>query len=444
MTSAAPKVVEVKEPQVGEKAELNISRPKAWGWFLVVFFIYFLDMADRGVLTAALPVLKPLWKLTDTQIGLIGVPGMLAMAILVIPSGYLVDKWSRKYMTTIMVTIWSAASWSRAWAQNATDLAVAGTFLMAGEAGYNPAGYSLLGAWFPQKQRGRVIGLFNMAQALGAFGGLAVAGYILANYGWQAIFGVFAIPGFIFGLIMIFAPDYKAKKVDASGAQVAKVSYKEVLKYVGGSPTLIALYVFQVFVYIWSGVFGGWITFYFIRYFKLDAPTAAVTAGLIGLLACLGAPSIGALSDFLTRRYVNGRIRAAMISVVLYTFFWSLSILTGYAQGPLLLGVGFWVCAHFCMAGQWGTVVTAVMDIMPPPYRAIGQSFIPVGQYAILAVSGLVTGMLSDALGLINTMSLLLYVSSIPCVLLLIVAWRNYARDLAKCKACGQFEMEQR
>ena len=37
----------------------------------------------------------------------------------------------------------------------------------AGEAGYNPAGYALIAAWYPQRMRGFMVGVFDMAQPLG-------------------------------------------------------------------------------------------------------------------------------------------------------------------------------------------------------------------------------------------------------------------------------------
>ncbi|MHB1417080.1 MAG: MFS transporter [Chloroflexota bacterium] len=440
MATASLSPGEIRQPQVSDKAEFNIPRAHAYFWFVVIWLIYLLDIADRAVLSAVLPAFKEQWGLSDTQVGIVAIPMTLMLAVLVIPAGAFVDKWSRKGMISIMVTIWSLGSWSRAWATNMNHLLLSHLFLGAGEAGYNPAGYALIGAWFPQKLRGTMVGLFNSAQALGAFGGMALAGFIMVNWGWQHVFGVLAIPGLVLAGLILFAPDYKAKKVGVAEAAV-KVSYGEVLRFIGRSRTVLMLYAFQFTIAIWAAVFGGWVAFFFIRYFQQDIATAAYIAGIVGLLACLGAPTFGWLSDKLSIRYVNGRILGAIIAVIGYTLFWTISLGTGMVQGPLVIGVLGWALGNFCMAGQWGTVVAAVMDLMPPPYRGTGQSFIPVGLYLMASIMGVIVGAMSDQMGLVNALMICVWVSAVPSMIMLVASARTYAADLAKTKALGEFKL---
>ena len=94
-----------------QKAELNLPRWKANLWLAIITSIYILDQADRYIVAAVLPALKKEFALSDASTGLIGGVLFLSMFLLVVPCGILVDKWSRKYVITIMVTIWSAATW---------------------------------------------------------------------------------------------------------------------------------------------------------------------------------------------------------------------------------------------------------------------------------------------------------------------------------------------
>jgi len=140
---------QIKADKVAQKAELNLPRRKANFWLAIITLIYILDQADRYIVSAVLPGIKKEFLLTDASLGLIGSFMFLSMFILVVPCSILVDKWSRKYVITIMVTVWSACTWFTGLAKNYTQLLLARLGVGAGEAGYNPASYALIGAWFP-------------------------------------------------------------------------------------------------------------------------------------------------------------------------------------------------------------------------------------------------------------------------------------------------------
>lgn len=137
----------------------------------------------------------------------------LDLALLAVPCGLAVDRFSRKYMIALMTLLWSAATWSTGLARSYTELVLARVLVGAGEAGYNPAGYALIAAWYPARVRGTMVGLFNAAQPIGVSVGVIAAGYLAASYGWRAVFGVLAIPSILLALAMLFAPDYKVRKI---------------------------------------------------------------------------------------------------------------------------------------------------------------------------------------------------------------------------------------
>ena len=82
------------------------------GWFAVIWLIYLIDYADRFAISAVLPAIKREFALTDTQLGLMSGSLFLGLAILAVPCGLAVDRFSRKYMITMMTLVWSVATWS--------------------------------------------------------------------------------------------------------------------------------------------------------------------------------------------------------------------------------------------------------------------------------------------------------------------------------------------
>ncbi|MGI6285772.1 MFS transporter [Neomoorella humiferrea] len=77
-----------------------------------------------------------------------------------------------------MSTVWSFFCLATAWMHNYSGLLFTRLMVGMGCAGYNTAGYALIGAWFPPRKRGLMTGLFNTGQPLGAFVGVGIAGWL--------------------------------------------------------------------------------------------------------------------------------------------------------------------------------------------------------------------------------------------------------------------------
>ena len=191
-------------------------------WFTVIFLIYAVDWADRSLISAVLPSIKEEFGLSDAKVGMMSGFLFIGLGLLAVPTGLLVDRFSRKYMIVIMTSVWSAAIWSMGMATSFAGLAISRLGVGAGEAGYNPAGYALISAWYPRRIRGLMVGIFNIAQPLGGGLGAVLAGWITFHYGWRSVFGIMAIPGFILAALMLFAPDYKTVKADGGSRAWAR------------------------------------------------------------------------------------------------------------------------------------------------------------------------------------------------------------------------------
>ena len=182
--------VEVSGGEAAQAVTLSSTRHS---WFAIIWLIYLIDYADRFAVSAVLPAIQEEFSLNDAQLGLMSGSLFLGLAVLAVPCGLAVDRFSRKYMITAMTLVWSIATWSTGLAKSFAGLVVARIVVGAGEAGYNPAGYALIAAWYPERMRGTMVGLFNMAQPLGIGLGIVLAGHLTAEFGWRAVFGVLAV-----------------------------------------------------------------------------------------------------------------------------------------------------------------------------------------------------------------------------------------------------------
>jgi MFS family permease len=411
-------------------------------WFAVIFLILAVDHADRFLVSAVVPSVKEEFGLSDAGVGLMSGMLHIGLGLLALPAGMLVDRFSRKYMIFIMTTIWSAATWTTGLAKGYGGLLVSRLAVGAGEAGYNPAGYALIGAWYPQKVRGTMVGLFNVAQTLGSGLGIAIVGYLTLHYGWRSAFGVMALPGFILATFMLFAPDYKTVKVDSGGIREIKAGPIETLRFIVGTRTLLLIYLVQLPISFYVYSIGTWATAFYMRSYHLDVGQATRAIGVITLFAAMGPPAGGWLSDRLTRRNPSGRITVAMLFLAAPLLFMSINFLGAAAGLPLSAAVAAGCAGQFFIAGHWGTLIAAGLDLVPPHYRGTCQSFLPLFQSLTAIWSSFATGLVSDNLGLPIAMEITLLLGITTGLLTLWFARRYYLVDYERQKALGSFAVE--
>lgn len=425
-----------------QKAELDIPRWKANFWLFVVTVIYILDMADRNIVSAVLPALKKEFALTDASSGLIGGIMYLSMFLLVVPCGLLVDKWSRKYMITIMVTVWSAATWVTSMATNYTQLLLARLGVGAGEAGYNPASYALIGAWFPPKQRATKVGIFTLGQTLGSIVGFGVAGMIAHYWGWRYVFGVFAVPGFILAILMLFAPDYKTKKVEAGIKKEEKIGIGEIFKYILSTRTLLLVFIVQLPIALYIVGLQVWIPSFYVRIWNLNMAQAGQVVMLAAAIYCLGPWFGGWLSDKLAKGNPKGRITAALICLGLPMVFYTIGLLGGHYKINLIVVFAAMTLAQFFYSGHFSSLIAAALDLVPPPYRGTCQSLIVIFQTSVAFIAGAVIGAISDKVGLPLALWICMIVFCSLALLILLMTYKTYNRDFEKKETVGKFELE--
>ena len=177
-----------------------VSKRYAYYVFVVLFVIYMIDYVDRYVVSGVVPYLKASVEagglgLSDTQCGLMMSVIYWSMIILTFPFSILLDRWKRAKSLGVMVLLWSFATGVCAFTKSFPQLLSARVAVGVGEAGYVPGGYNLIAAYFPEKKRDLIIGIWNAAIPLGVVGGTILGGIIGVRYGWRHAFGIMAIPG---------------------------------------------------------------------------------------------------------------------------------------------------------------------------------------------------------------------------------------------------------
>jgi MFS family permease len=76
---------------------------------LVLFWANFLNFLDRQVVAALAPLLKAHWQLSDYQVGLLATAFEVPYALAPVPIAILGDRWTRRRIVALAVSLWSAA-----------------------------------------------------------------------------------------------------------------------------------------------------------------------------------------------------------------------------------------------------------------------------------------------------------------------------------------------
>ena len=220
-----------------------IGKKSAYFTLIICMVLGVFDLMDRLIIVSLFPYLKAEYTLSDTQLGMLVSILNFAVAVLVIPGAYIIDRWSRTKTLALMTLIWSLATGAGAFVGTYSHLLIARFIVGAGEAGYNPAGQALLSACFPKRLRSTVIAALQFAMGLGAPLGLVVGAYIATHWGWRHAFGVVAIPGFFAALLALKMKDFKT--AETSENKTAKMPYTVVLKKIFTTPTLPLVFCAQ-------------------------------------------------------------------------------------------------------------------------------------------------------------------------------------------------------
>ncbi|MGB9879223.1 MAG: MFS transporter, partial [Anaerolineae bacterium] len=170
------------------------------------------------VVAVALPVMGPALQLSYSEALWVQAIYVLAMSVFLVPVGRLADQYGLARFFLIGSSIFGVFSIVCALATSGSFLIVARCLQGVG-AGFTAAtAPALVTAAFPQKERGRALGLNAMAGYLGLMAGPPLGGLIVSHASWRWIFLV-NVPLVIINLVgtcCLLAPESRDRKAMAS------------------------------------------------------------------------------------------------------------------------------------------------------------------------------------------------------------------------------------
>jgi MFS family permease len=299
----------------GDSKEYKTGKGDSLYILIICTLLYMVNYMDRQVLAAVVEPMKAALSLNDSDIGVLGTVFLLSIALFSFPVAYLVDRWSRRKAIGIMAILWSGFTLLTGKAWSFWTLLIPRALVGVGEAGFSSGGTAMVGAAYPSKKRGAVMGVFNMAIPLGVALGSVLGGMLAKLHGWQAPFLVFAIPGVILGILAFFMKDYKT--VQHTHESGAKVTFFQSTKKLFKIPSLVWVLVGYGLANIMSMSFLFWTPAYIGRAWGVDVAAANAVMVPIVLAAIVGSPVGGILADVWFKKNPRGRLYLPAITIML-------------------------------------------------------------------------------------------------------------------------------
>lgn len=162
----------------------------------LLILAYTLNFLDRQILGILAGPIKADLGLTDSQLGLMGgLAFALFYTALGVPVAWLADRWSRTWIMTGALALWSGFTALCGLATGFWTLFLARMGVGVGEAGGVAPAYSLISDYFPKSQRARALAAYSFGIPIGSAFGILFGGLIAHAIDWRAAFIIVGLAG---------------------------------------------------------------------------------------------------------------------------------------------------------------------------------------------------------------------------------------------------------
>lgn len=320
---------------------------------------WLLDAFDVMLYALVLTAVRDELGLSAPQAGLMASLTLAASAVGGLIFGVIADKLGRTRALSLSIVIYSAFTFACGLAQNVWQLGIFRVLLGIGMGGEWASGAVLVSETWPEKHRGKALGVMQSCWAIGYGLAAIVVAIVLPRFGWRAVFFVGILPALFTLWIMrsVKEPDMWAKQ--AGNREPGTASRKFSLRV---AIFLTAMNAATMFAYWGQGI---WIPSY------LSSPTTqggialsteTMTLFIVAMQAgmWLGYVTFGFIADAYGRRPTY--ITYLLIAAFLVWYY-------GFAREPwILLVLGPFVA--FFGTGFFSGFGAVASEIFPTSIRA--------------------------------------------------------------------------
>ncbi len=376
-----------------------LSGKRGYVLFILVL-VYTFNFIDRQIIGILAVPIKADLGLSDTQLGLMG---GLAFALFYtgfgIPVAMLADRFSRTWIMTGALALWSAMTAVCGLTTNFWQLFAARLGVGVGEAGGVAPAYSLISDYFPPEQRARAMSIYSFGIPIGSAIGIVFGGVVASMLDWRIAFFIIGIAGII--LAPIFRMTIKEPPrggFDRKREDTRPPGLKTIFSTLFTKPSFwIVSLGASCSSMMGYGLFF-WLPSFFVRSFELSLLHASLYYGAVLLVGgVIGIWAGGWLGD----RFGQMR-RSRFITIPGMAFIATVPFyLIAMTSQNMLLTFSV-LLIPTALGLMWlGPVISVIQHLVPPNMRATASAiFLFINNLIGIGIGTFAIGFLSDTLTL--------------------------------------------
>lgn len=376
---------------------LTRERAAALGILVLVYTFNFIDRQIVGIL--AVPIKADL-DLSDAQLGLMG---GLAFALfytgLGIPVAMAADRYSRTWIMTGALVIWSGMTAVCGLATNFWQLFMARLGVGVGEAGGVAPAYSLISDLFPPEQRARALSIYSFGIPIGSALGIVFGGVIASLIDWRYAFFAVGIAGVLLAPVFrLTIKEPQRGRFDRQRADSAPPALAAILSTLVNKPSFWVISLGASCSSMMGYGLFFWFPSFFVRSYGMTLLDASLFYGAILLVGGLAGVWIGGWAG---DRFGQGS-RKAYVKIPALAFLLTIPFYVLGILSPTPVLSFFVLLVPTALGLVWlGPVISTIQHLVRPDMRATASAvFLFVNNLIGIGIGTWAIGALSDALQL--------------------------------------------
>lgn len=401
-------------PSMIDAEELPEGRAPISAWYAlgVLVLTTIFAFVDRQILNLVMPSLQSSLGFSDLQLGMLQGLGLAIFAsVASYPMGWLADRFGRRLLLVIGIVVWSIATVACAFQTTFSGLFVATIGIAIGEAGLMPIIFAMIPDLFRTGQRSIANFVYFASTILGGAVGVALGGVALGSLSgnmqlvppalagmesWRLAILIVALPAPFFIVLVALLP---------VGSQMRAASDSAPLSATASAFVPFVAANGHTFAFVLLGILGyclplsaayGWLPVAVFRAFGMAPAEAGVRMGTaMGVASIIGVALPGLGLRLLGKAAAVRSLHLARVLIVLAIVPTAILPFTETATAVFVTAaaqLSLYIAVAALMPG-------VVQDLSPVPLRSRILSLVGIVLALGHAISPLLVGAISGALG---------------------------------------------
>ena len=297
-----------------------ISNGRRWGIIGMLFAASLINYLDRATISVALPLISVTLHLNPTTKGLLLSSFFCSYALMQVPVGWCVDRYSLRWIYAILFAVWSLACGFTGFAGSLGVLIAFRILLGIGESVYLPGGTKIVSVLFKPEERGFPSGIFDSGTRAGLAFGAPIVAWLIVLFGWRKMFFLVGFSALIWLIPwwIVFPARFGRTGQGQSEARPHE-SFRDVFRHIRSRDLIGICLGFFCFDYYWY-LLVTWLPDYLVTVRHLTILKAGLYASLPFFVWGLSEPVGGWIADYMIRRgWDETRSRKGMITAAFVT-----------------------------------------------------------------------------------------------------------------------------